>query len=87
MRQKRDNDDALRQPYISPDNIKDIYLPYNTTQKHTYVNVIVPIVYFNHVGKKGDWKRECVVYGSHKYFLRGLLSEREKNLCLTPHLS
>ena len=52
MSKKRDNDYAPRQPYISPYNIKDISLPYNTTHKHTYVNVIGPIVYFNRVGRK-----------------------------------
>ena len=87
MREKRNNDYAPRQPYISPDNIKGVSLPYNTTQKHTYVNVIGPIVYFNHVGKKGDCKRECVVYGSHKSFPVGILSKREINICLTPRLS
>ena len=77
MSKKRDNDYAPRQPYISPDNLKDISLTCNTIHKHTYVNVIGKIVYFNHVGKIGDWKRECAVYGSHKSFLRGILSERE----------
>ena len=54
MRKIRYNGYAPRQPYIYPYNIKGVSLTYNTTHKHTYVNVIGPIVYFNHVGKKGD---------------------------------
>ena len=82
-----DSDYAPRQPYIYPDNLKYISLTYNTTHKHTYVNVIGTIIYINRFGKKGDWKRECVVYGRHKYFPIGILSERERNLYLKPRLS
>ena len=57
MSKKRYNGYSPRQPYIYTDNLKDISLTYNTTKKHTYVNIIGLIVYFRHVGKKGDWKR------------------------------
>ena len=52
MSKKQDNDYAPSQLYISQDNLKYISLPYNTTHKHTYGNMIRPIVYFNRVGRK-----------------------------------
>ena len=74
MSKKWDNEYSPRQIYISIDNLKDISLPYNTTHKHKYVNVIEPIVYVNHVVKKFECKSECVVYSSHKSFPKGILS-------------
>ena len=87
MIKKRYNGYAPRQTYIYPDNIKDISLTYNSTKNHTYVNIIGLIIYFNHVGKKSNWKRKCVVYGSHKYFPIGILFDIKRKICLTLHLS
>ena len=80
MSKKRDNDYAPRQQYISPNNLKDIYLPYKNSHKHTYVNVIGSIIYFNHVGKiltvKGNMWYMAIIIFSKRDFIR----ERKKPL-------
>ena len=75
MSKKRDNDYAPRQQYISPNNLKDIYLPYKNSHKHTYVNVIGSIIYFNHVGKiltvKGNmWYMAIIIFFQEGFYPR-----------------
>ena len=64
--------------------ISGIYLYHPTL--HTNIHILMWLYqsYILIMLKKGDWKRESVVYGSHKYFPRGIWSEIDRNLCLYP---
>ena len=70
--------------YIFIQIISGIYLYHPTLHTKIHMLMWLDQSYILIMIKKGDRKRECVVYSSHKSFLIGIWSERDRNLCLYP---